>query len=176
MLAWHAGWRSSAGFVNHLFPDAFGAEDEFDEFARGAFATIGFGGVLRCAADFRGSIVNGDRESDALHDHQVGQVIAEEGDFRFLGAGLAQDILVSRNLVPLLLVDKFDIQFFAAAAKSGAAPPADEPGAKAPGGSEREALAVVRVKCLALERRTIRLGHERVPSISKCADDILPPH
>ncbi len=40
---------SGAGFVDHFFPDAFGLEDEFDEFAGGAFAAIGFG-VVKWAA------------------------------------------------------------------------------------------------------------------------------
>src|SRR6267378_2641805 len=31
------GARSGAGFVDHFFPDAFGLEDDLDEFARGAF-------------------------------------------------------------------------------------------------------------------------------------------
>src|SRR5260370_28039850 len=127
------GWRSGAGLVDHLFPDAFGPEDEFDEFAGGAFAAIGFGGEVGGAADFRGSVMNGGRQADALHDHQVRQVIAKKSDFRFLSAGLAQDIFVSGNLVPLLLVDKFDIQFFAAAAQSGPAPAGDDAGAQ-PGG------------------------------------------
>jgi hypothetical protein len=43
---------SSAGFVDHFFPDAFGLEDDLDEFAGGAFAAVGFGGVVGGAADF----------------------------------------------------------------------------------------------------------------------------
>jgi hypothetical protein len=50
MPAWLAGRRSGAGFVDHYFPDAFGLEDEFDEFAGGAVAAIGFGGVVRGAS------------------------------------------------------------------------------------------------------------------------------
>src|SRR5260370_1184386 len=43
---------SGAGFVDHFFPDAFGLENEFDEFAGGAFAAVGFGGVVVGAKDY----------------------------------------------------------------------------------------------------------------------------
>ena len=47
---------SCAGFFDHFFPDAFGLEDEFDEFAGGAFAAIGFRGVVRYAVHIRRSV------------------------------------------------------------------------------------------------------------------------
>ena len=37
---------SSAGLVDHFIPDAFGFEDELDEFAGCAFPAIGSGGVV----------------------------------------------------------------------------------------------------------------------------------
>ncbi len=75
-----AGWRSGAGFVNHLFPDAFGAEDEFDEFAGGAFAAIGFGGEVGGAADFRGGVVEAMARSTRCR-----MVSHEEDDAAFSG-------------------------------------------------------------------------------------------
>jgi len=44
--------RVQAWLVDHFLPDGFGAEDEFDEFAGGAFAAISFGGVVGGTADF----------------------------------------------------------------------------------------------------------------------------
>src|SRR5689334_6824970 len=94
----------SAGFVDHFFPDAFGTEDDFDEFASGAFAAIGFSGEVGSAAYFRRGVVNSDGEADALHDHQVGKIVAEESDFRFLGAGLAKNVFVGGDFMALLFV------------------------------------------------------------------------
>src|SRR5437879_796367 len=88
------GAASGPGFVDHFFPDAFGLEDDLDEFACGTFAAIGFGGVVGGPADFRGGVVNGDGQSYPLHERQVRQVIAEKGDFRFLGAGFRQDVFL----------------------------------------------------------------------------------
>jgi len=51
--------RSGASFVDHFFPNAFGLEDELDEFASGAFAAIGFCCVVGGAADFWGGVVDG---------------------------------------------------------------------------------------------------------------------
>ncbi len=90
---------SSPGLVDHFIPDAFGFEDQLDEFAGCAFPAIGFGSVVGGAAHFRGGVVNGEGESNALHDGQVGEVIAEKGDLRFLGAGLAQHIFVGGEFV-----------------------------------------------------------------------------
>ncbi len=115
------GAPSGPGFVDHFFPDAFGLEDDLDEFARGTFAAIGFGGVVGGPAHFRGGVVNGDGQSYPLHEGQVRQVIAEKGDFRFLCAGFPQDVFVSGNLVALLLVDKLDVQLFTPSAQSRAA-------------------------------------------------------
>ena len=142
---------SGAGFVDHFFPDAFGFEDEFDELASGAFAAIGFGGVVGGAADFRRGVVDGDGEADALHDHQVGEIIAEEGDFGFLRAGFAEDVFVGGDLVTLLFVDEFDVQLFAASAQSGAAASGNDAGAQAGGDGQCETLAVVSVKRFALK-------------------------
>src|SRR6266481_3108654 len=164
--------RSGASFVDHFFPNAFGLEDEFDEFASGAFAAIGFGGVVRGAADFGGGVVDGDGQSNAAHDGEVRQVIAEEGDFGFLGAGLAQDIFVGGNFVALLLVDKFDVQFFAAAAKCRAAAAGDDPGAQTGGDGEREALAVVGVKRLDLKGVVVRCGRQSYAAVSERAVDV----
>jgi len=85
------GAVTGAGFVVYFFPDGFGAEDECDEFAGGGFAAIGFGGVVGGAVDFGGGVVNGNGEADALQHSQVGEVIAEEGEVRFLDAGFVQD-------------------------------------------------------------------------------------
>ena len=91
--AWKAGKRR--GYRRWLcrvfLPDGFGAEDECDEFAGGGFAAIGFGGVVGGAVDFGGGVVNGNGEADALQHSQVGEVIAEEGEVRFLDAGFVQD-------------------------------------------------------------------------------------
>ena len=38
--------RSGAGFVDHLLPDAAGFEEDFDDFAGGAFAPVGGGDVV----------------------------------------------------------------------------------------------------------------------------------
>ena len=160
---------SGAGLVDHFFPDAFGLEDEFDEFAGGPFAAVGFGSVVGGAADFRGSVVDGDGEADAVHDHQVGEIIAEEGDFGFLRAGFAEDVFVRGDLVTLLFVDEFDVQLFAAPAQSGAAATSDDTSAQAGGNGQREALAVVSVKCFAFERRAVRLGQQRHAAISQSA-------
>src|SRR6266849_9401639 len=72
------GAGSGASFVDHFFPNAFGLEDELDEFAGGAFSAVGLGGVVGGAADFGRGVVNGDCQPHALQDLQVGQVIAKE--------------------------------------------------------------------------------------------------
>jgi hypothetical protein len=160
---------SGAGFVDHFFPNAFGLEDEFDEFACSAFAAIGFGGVVGGAAHFRGGVVDGDGEADALHDHQVREIIAEEGDFGLLRAGFAEDVFVGSDFVTLLFVDEFDVQLFAAAAKGGAAASGDDAGAQAGGHGQREALTVVSVKRFALEGRAVGLGQKRDAAVGQRA-------
>ena len=108
-------------------------------------------------ADFRGGVVNGDGQSYPLHEGQVRQVIAEKGDFRFLCAGFPQDVFVSGNLVALLLVDKLDVQLLTPSAQSRAAASGNDARPQPGGDGKREALAVVGVKRLAFESRTIRL-------------------
>jgi hypothetical protein len=114
-------------------PDAFGLEDDFDEFAGGAFAAVGFGDVVGGAADFRRGVMNCDSQADALHDSQIGEVVAEEGDFGFFGAGLSQDVFVGGDLVALLFVDEFDVEFLAAPAEGWAGSAGDDAGAQAGG-------------------------------------------
>ena len=75
--------NSGSGFVDHLFPDALGFENEFDDFARGPFPAGSFGSVIGCAFHFRGSIGHGDGKADAAHNGQVGQIVSEIGDFGF---------------------------------------------------------------------------------------------
>src|SRR2546427_10833605 len=145
------GPRSGAGFVNHFFPDAFGFEDEFDEFAGGAFAAIGFGGVVGGAGDFGGGVVHGDGQSNALHDGQVRQVVTKESDLRFLGAGLAQDVFVGRDFVALLFVDKLDVQFFAAATESWAGATGDDAGTQTGGAGGRGGVAGTGLKVFQVE-------------------------
>ncbi len=160
---------SGAGFVDHFFPDAFGLKDEFDEFAGGAFAAIGFSGVVGGAAHFGRGVMDGDGQADALHHHQVGEIVAEEGDFGLLRAGFAEDVFVGGDLVTLLLVDELDVQLFAAAAKGGAAASGDDARAQAGRNSEREALAVVSVKRFALESRAVGLGQKCDAAVGQSA-------
>src|ERR1700682_4663185 len=157
-----------AGLVDHFFPDAFGLEDDLDEFTRGAFPAIGFGGVVGRPPHFWCGIVDGDRQSHAIHYGQVRQVIAKIGDFRFLRSGLAQDIFVSRDLVPLLLVDKLDIQLFTASAQSCAGAAGDDAGPQPGGNGQREALAVVSVNILQLKCGPVRLRQQREAAIGQC--------
>ena len=111
------------------------------------------------AAHFGRGVVDGNGQADALHDGEIGEVIAKKGDFGFLGAGLAQDVFVSRDFVPLFLVNKLDVQLLAAAAQSGAAAAGNDAGAQSGGHGESEALAVVSVERLTLERVAILLRY-----------------
>src|SRR5260370_32929132 len=163
---------SGASFVDHFFPNAFGLEDEFDEFASGAFAAIGFRGVVGGAADFGRGVVNGDSQPDAAHDGEVGQVITEKGDFGFLGAGLAQDVFVGGDFVSLLLIDEFDVEFFAPAPEGRAAPSSDHAGAQTGSDGEREALAVVGVKRLDLKGVSVPWRRQRVAAVGERAVDV----
>src|SRR5882672_9050641 len=112
---------SGAGFVNHLLPDAFGPKDELDELAGSAFAANRLGDVMRGAFYFFGGVSDGHGEADALHNHQIRQVVAEEGHLGFVDAGFSQNVLVGGDLMPLFFVDKGDVEFLAATAKRGAA-------------------------------------------------------
>jgi hypothetical protein len=51
--------RLGAGLIDHLGPGAFGFEDEFDEFAGGAFAAGGGGDVVGRPLDLNGGIADG---------------------------------------------------------------------------------------------------------------------
>src|SRR6267154_3989076 len=164
--------RSGASFVDHFFPNAFGLEDEFDEFASGAFAAIGFRGVVGGAADFGSGVMDGDGQSDAAHDGEVGQVITEKGDFGFLGTGFAQDVFVGGDFVSLLLIDEFDVEFFAPAPEGRTAPSSDHAGAQTGSDGEREALAVVGVKRLDLKGVVVRCGRQSYAAVGERAVDV----
>src|SRR5213595_3805573 len=119
-----------ARLVDHFFPDALGPEDKLDDLARGSLAAVSFGSVVCGAFHFRSRVSHGYREPDAAHDEQVGQIIAKIGDLGFLCSGFSQNIFISCNFVPLLLVDKLDVQLFATATQRRAAPAGDDAGAQ----------------------------------------------
>src|SRR6516162_10422132 len=141
-----AGLRS--GFVDQLLPNALRFENELDDFARGTLATGGFRSIIRRAPHFESRVGDGDGKANAAHDGQVRQVVAEKRDLGLLRAGFAQNIFVSRDFVPLLFVNKFNVQLLAPAPQSRAASPGDDAGAQACRHRERKALAVVCVERL----------------------------
>ena len=109
------------------------------------------------AAHFGRRVVDCHSQPDALHDGEVGQVVAKKGNFRFFGAGLAENVFISRDLVALFFVNKLDVQLFAASAKGGAAAAGDDASAQSSGDGESETLAVVGVERLTLQCVAIRL-------------------
>ena len=56
-----------AGFVDHLVPDAFALEDDFDDLAGRAFSADRFGYVVCRAFYFDGGVAYGDRKAYAAH-------------------------------------------------------------------------------------------------------------
>jgi hypothetical protein len=73
------GARSGACFVDHFFPNAFGLEDQFDEFAGGNFAAGGRGGVVLCALHIRQSVFRDNGEPRLWH---VDEIPRQSGDWR----------------------------------------------------------------------------------------------
>ena len=59
--------RSSSRFIDHLCPDAFGLENEFDGFADGAMPGEVLGNVVRGFFNFGDSIAYGNGKADAAH-------------------------------------------------------------------------------------------------------------
>src|SRR4029077_993902 len=72
----------------------------------------------------------------------------------------------------LLLIDKLDVQLFTTSTQSGAAAAGDDTGAQSGGNGQREALAVVSVKCFALKRRAVRLGQQRYAAVRQRAVNV----
>ena len=165
----HLKVRSGAGLVDHLFPDAFGSEDELDELAGGAFAANRFGDVVCGAFYFVGGVSDGYSEPHPPHHHQIRQVVAEKGDLGFVDAGFSQNVFVGGDLVPLFFVDKSDVEFLAAAAKRGAAAAGNHAGVQTGGDGEGQALAVMGVEVLDFERTAIGLREQRDASIRERA-------
>src|SRR5690242_19023266 len=163
------GSRLRARFVDHLFPDALGFENQLDQFARGSFAAGSLGSVIRRAFHLRRGVAHGNSEPDAAHDHQVGQIVAEIGDFGFLGASLSQNIFVSRDFVPLFFVNEFHIQLFASAPQRRAAPSSNDARAQACGHGESESLAVMRVEGLHFQRVVVWRGRQRYATVGERA-------
>ena len=71
--------------------------------------------------------------------------------------------------MPLFFVDELDVQFLAAAAKSGAAAAGDDAGAQPGGNGKSEALPVVSVEGFAFERMAILLRDERHTTVGQRA-------
>lgn len=59
VLALGYEWGLGAGFVDHLFPDAFAFEDHFDELAGGTFSANGLGDIVGGSFDFAGGVPYG---------------------------------------------------------------------------------------------------------------------
>src|SRR5437870_2874879 len=154
-----------AGLVDHLFPNSLGFENEFVEFARGAFAAWGFRSVMSHAFYFRGGVAHSHRKPNPPHDHEVRQIIAEKGHLGFLRTGLAQDIFVGRDFMTLLFVNKLDVQLFAPAPERRAAASGDDAGAQARSHGKRESLAVVRVEGLDFEGMAVLLRRQSYAAI-----------
>ena len=72
-----------AGFVDQFFPDAAGFEDDFDDFAGGAFAAEGCGDVVGDGFYFGDGVTDGYGEAYAAHYGKIGEVVAKIGDFGF---------------------------------------------------------------------------------------------
>src|SRR6266850_2944642 len=161
--------RSGAGLINHLLPDALGFKDELDELAGGAFAANRLGDVMSGTFYFVGGVSDGHSQTDPLHNHQIGQVVAEEGDLGFVDAGFSQNVFVSGDLVALFFVDKGDVEFLAAAAKRGAAAAGNHAGVETGGDGQGQALAVMGVEILDFERAAVRLREQRDASVGERA-------
>jgi len=144
-----------AGFVDHLFPDAFGFEDEFNEFARGAFAAGPASCVVRDLFYFRRGVSDGDGKASELHDGNVGKIVAEKSDCRGWNACFGQNFFERGDFVWLLFVNKFHAHFFHAAAKSGGFSPSNHSKPQARGLAECHTLAIMRIERFDFERRAV---------------------
>jgi len=160
---------SGAGFVDHLFPDAFGFEDELYELAGGAFAADRLGDVMGGAFYFVGGVADGHGEADPLHNHQVRQVVSEKGNLGLVDAGSSQNVFVGGDFVALFLVHIRNVEFLATAAKRGAAAAGNHAGVETGGDGQGQALAVMGVEVLDFERAAVRLREQRNASVGERA-------
>lgn len=85
-------------------PEPFGLEDEFDSFADGAGATGLLGHVVCFLLYFGAGVGSGDGEADAVHDDDIGEVVADVGDFFFGHFGIGHDFFEDRDFFSVALV------------------------------------------------------------------------
>src|SRR5215470_15306334 len=119
------GLELGSGFFDHFVPNAFGLENQFDEFACRAFPAGSLSSEMGRAFHFRSGVSNRSGQPYPAHYGQVRQIVPEKRDLRFLRAGSAQDVFVRSDLVTLLLVDEFDVQLLAPASQGSARAPGD---------------------------------------------------
>src|SRR5207244_4001352 len=79
----------------------------------------------------------------------------------------ALPIFVSRDFLPLLFVNKFNVQLFAPTTQSRAASPGDDAGAQACRHRERKPLAVVCVERLDFEGMVVRCRRQRYATVGE---------
>src|ERR1700735_2654657 len=129
-----------------LLPFALRFQDQLDYFAGGAFASCDGGDVMRGAFDFDDGVGDGDSQADAAENREVGQVVADVGDFFVGDAGADEDGFVRLKFLRLALGYKFHSHFAGAASSGGRIAAGDQSGAYAHDAGEFDARAVVRVE------------------------------
>src|ERR1700735_1903140 len=129
-----------------LLPFALRFQDQLDYFAGGAFASCDGGDVMRGAFDFDDGVGDGDSQADAAENREVGQIVADVGDFFVGDAGADEDGFVRLEFFWLALYYEFHSHFAGAAGGSGRVAAGDQSGANAHDAGELDTGAVVRVE------------------------------
>ena|SRR5215813_2890984 len=80
-------------------------QDQINRFAHGAMATTLRRTMMRDLFDLVGSIADSDCQTDALHNRNVSEVIADERAFALFQARAAEDFAERSNLVTGVLLD-----------------------------------------------------------------------
>lgn len=85
-------------------PQALRLQDQFHHFAHCPRAAYGRGDIMRLALYFGARVRHRDGEAHAVHDHGVGEIVADVGHLLPLQHRLNQNFLEDRNLLDMPLI------------------------------------------------------------------------
>ena len=124
------------------------------------------------ATNVRDAFADSDRETNALEDGNIREIVTHEGDFRVFQAGFREYFFVGRHFEGNFHVDVIHFHFAGAAKEGRAFAARDAAGLDAGRVGEREALAVMGVEFFYFQRGAVGLGEKKDSTVGHGAVDI----